>query len=302
MFFEGAEKKCEISTASAVNLLDRPREFWQRMIDKCNAQILSYQENGDCQAFLLSESSLFVWKNRVLLITCGVTTLVNSALFFIEEVGKENITGLIFQRKNEIQSDLQISNFHEDVDKLKRHITGKFVQFGELDKTYTLLFNMDNSSFPEEADNTTELLMYQIPENICKKFQTNLTNKQAVRSFLKLEEVWPEFIIDDYSFTPFGYSLNAISKFFYFTVHITPQEKSPYISLETNAPSDIQKESVEHFLKILNPGSFDLITFNGPDLFSFEQDQCFQLGQDFKQNLESGHQVHFKHYQSNKEA
>lgn len=48
---------------------------WQLMLDKAACQILSYKEleteSGSCTAYLLSESSLFVYDHRVVLKTCG---------------------------------------------------------------------------------------------------------------------------------------------------------------------------------------------------------------------------------------
>ncbi|MDE2291761.1 MAG: adenosylmethionine decarboxylase, partial [Elusimicrobia bacterium] len=81
MFFEGAEKKAEIVAApgtGSLRALGRP--FWEGVIAAARAKILSALSSPACDAYLLSESSLFVWDDRALLITCGRTTLVPAVL------------------------------------------------------------------------------------------------------------------------------------------------------------------------------------------------------------------------------
>ena len=75
LFFEGSEKKAEVVVNSQnLSLLnDISNTFWQELVKCCNAQILSSIENEHCKAFLLSESSLFVWHERFVILTCGVT-------------------------------------------------------------------------------------------------------------------------------------------------------------------------------------------------------------------------------------
>ncbi|MCB0357905.1 MAG: hypothetical protein KDD40_12900, partial [Bdellovibrionales bacterium] len=72
MFFEGSEKKLEIELSiSAGDLREKPFSFWEALVNKAQAKIISKIESSECRAFLLSESSLFVWSNRLTLITCG---------------------------------------------------------------------------------------------------------------------------------------------------------------------------------------------------------------------------------------
>ncbi|MBA6364897.1 adenosylmethionine decarboxylase, partial [Colwellia sp. BRX8-8] len=87
MFFEGSEKKAEIlidgKQLSLLNDIDD--EFWSALVNRSQAQILSSIENEYCKAFLLSESSLFVWSDRILILTCGETQLVKAVEFFIQK-------------------------------------------------------------------------------------------------------------------------------------------------------------------------------------------------------------------------
>ena len=83
--FEGAEKRLELHfvprTASAkpgVGLRAIPKAAWDRALKPAQCCIVSHASNGVCDAYLLSESSLFVFANKVVLKTCGTTKILAS--------------------------------------------------------------------------------------------------------------------------------------------------------------------------------------------------------------------------------
>jgi S-adenosylmethionine decarboxylase len=54
-----------------------PTEIWKDMLDLVNCKVLSVVESDDVDAYLLSESSMFVWRHKLILKTCGTTTLLS---------------------------------------------------------------------------------------------------------------------------------------------------------------------------------------------------------------------------------
>ncbi|CEH13962.1 S-adenosylmethionine decarboxylase [Ceraceosorus bombacis] len=92
--FEGPEKLLELWFAPSASALpntamsgtsaqgpkrglcaiERPR--WEAMLDLVSCKVLSVIENENCDAFLLSESSMFVFPHKLILKTCGTTTLL----------------------------------------------------------------------------------------------------------------------------------------------------------------------------------------------------------------------------------
>lgn len=87
------------------------RTFWTELVAASNADNLSSISNEDCVAYLLSESSLLVWDNRVIMLTCGICTLVNSACYCIKCLGEHAIAKVCYQGENEYYAHLQASYF-----------------------------------------------------------------------------------------------------------------------------------------------------------------------------------------------
>ncbi len=53
-----------------------PAEVWKDMLDLVNCKVLSVIESEHVDAYLLSESSMFVFPHKIILKTCGTTTLL----------------------------------------------------------------------------------------------------------------------------------------------------------------------------------------------------------------------------------
>ena len=267
MFFEGSEKKAEVLVnPKQLSLLnDISDDFWAALVNCCNAQILSSVRNEHCKAFLLSESSLFVWDHRFVILTCGETQLVKSVEYFIENVGADKLVNLTYQRKNEYFAHAQPSCFGDDIQLLSQYLPGKALRFGEMDSHHNYVFHLDNDFKTRGDDKTYELLAYQISTQASDKLTTPGLTAEQIREFLQLERLLPDFVLDDFVFEPYGYSVNAIHQDKYLTIHVTPQANSSYVSVESNL-NLIKLAPV--ILDILQPVSFDLLSFNEYD---FEQ-------------------------------
>lgn len=60
------------------------RDVWEDMLAIVKCQVLSVVSNEACDAYLLSESSMFVYPDRLILKTCGTTTLLNAVPRILE--------------------------------------------------------------------------------------------------------------------------------------------------------------------------------------------------------------------------
>lgn len=208
---------------------------------------------------MLSESSLFVWKDRILILTCGETQLVKAVEYFIQNIGAQTIKHLNYQRKNEYFSNAQPSCFGDDIKLINLLLPGKAYRFGEMDSHHNYVFHLDNDFIADKDDITYELLAYQISAQASQHLMQEKLTRQEIREFLRLDSLLPNFIIDDFVFSPYGYSLNAIYQQKYLTIHITPQMDSSYISFDSNINL---LELAPTLIDILAPKSFDLMCFN----------------------------------------
>jgi len=294
-FFEGSEKKVEIVVRDeAINLQKLDKSFWENIVKKCNATIISSIQNDSLSAYLLSESSLFVSKDRFVMITCGETILVNSILEFLKTYSPAQIDLAIFQRKNEYQANLQKTSFLEDIKNLSKLIDGQAFRMGDLDGHHNYIFHTLKPFTPPSDDYTNELLMYHITSEAAKILQTPNNKIDNIRELLQLNRLFPEFKFDDYIFSPYGYSLNAINQDRYLTIHITPQENNSYVSFETNLDlSQLSFNLLDHMVTTFNPKTFDHIGFNFNKI-SFAS-EYFTLKKS-EINLTCGYTMSFNHY------
>lgn len=296
MFFEGSEKKIEVVlTPGSINLRKLGRSYWQKIIEKCNATILSTVSTDKIDAYLLSESSLFVWEDRFLMITCGRTILINSGLEFIKEHGTSAIELFIYQRKNEYLPHKQLTIFEDDISKLKEIFGGESYRFGRLDGHHNYLFHYATKEYqPAPNDITAELLMYHIGGKGAQILRTEHQPKSVIRDLFQLESNLKGFALDDFVFDPFGYSLNAVKDDRYLTIHITPQEDSSYVSFETNIELKTMPQLLSTIVNILDPQTFDTIFYDRSCSHEFSKD--YMPVHKAKDNLSSGYEVEFTHY------
>lgn len=85
--FEGPEKLLEVWFSASSNSLPAasapvglkvvPSEVWKDMLELVNCKVLSIVESEHVDAYLLSESSMFVFPHKLILKTCGTTTLLS---------------------------------------------------------------------------------------------------------------------------------------------------------------------------------------------------------------------------------
>ena len=227
-FFEGPEKKLEI-TFEGVDLSKQPRSYWDEIVELAQAKILSTLETQDCKAYLLSESSLFVWPNRLIMITCGTTKLIKASEKLQNDF-KDHLTSVFFERKNEYQPELQKSSSLDDMTRLQNMFGGEAYRFGRQDDHHLYLFNKKIKESKDAYVPTVELLMY----GLRGEFKNQLVKTEECQKTVneKFSEVFKGFDLDPFFFDPLGYSLNGLKDSQYLTIHVTPQGEENYFSFE----------------------------------------------------------------------
>lgn len=296
-FFEGAEKKVEIAIdASQPSLRSVGDAYWGEIVSLAGATILSKMRNARCDAFLLSESSLFVFDHKLIMITCGQTRLVDAAIAVLDSVPSETVDFFIYERKNEFYPHRQPTSFYDDAQQLGLVLPGRAFRFGHEDEHHILLFHLDRPYRCSKTDLTLEILMYGIDESVRERF-VGSADRPGLRQRLGLGELAPGFQVDDHLFEPFGYSANGIRDDTYWTLHVTPEANGSYVSFETNLScADELKPMTERLLETFKPRSFDTFLFQQGRTLSMRPDG-YSMRSHVAGELDCGYRVGFRSFQ-----
>lgn len=317
-FFEGPEKLMEIwwkplasgmaeitrnetenksdSTEEKVSgdLRTIPRKKWEEILKLVNCEIVSEKRNKDMVAYLLSESSMFVSKERLILKTCGKTTLLYSVKPIIdlvrEECGLAEVLDFFYSRKNYKAPDLQDGShqsFETETALLdKLFSNGAAYMVGRLNGDRWYLYTVINAKEGVNVpDQTLEILMQDLDPAAMKPFyKKHVADANEATKISGIADFVPGALIDDALFDPCGYSLNGMIDDSYFTVHITPQPEFSYASFETNIKYACYKELISKVLKAFKPGKFLMTLFVNQSAPCRSTNEIFEEGciSDFK--------------------
>lgn len=295
-FFEGPEKKVELTVVDEHrSLRSYGRRFWDEVVSAAEAQVISVRSNDTFDAYLLSESSLFVYDSFVTMITCGRTRLVDAVIRILEDIPPDAIAVLIYERKNENFPHEQPTSFFDDAQALSRRLEGRALRFGFEHEHAVRLFHTARPYVPDADDRTLEVLMHGIDLRLGELFRPH-PEAGAVAPRLGLDAILRGYELNEHVFAPVGYSLNGMRDEAYVTLHVTPERVGSYVSFETNRdigpdPSALVKTLVERF----RPESFDVMAFV-PDAGPLAVEVPGYRTRAHVQEPVSGYQVTFQHF------
>ncbi|KAI3420360.1 hypothetical protein GPALN_003661 [Globodera pallida] len=281
-FFEGAEKLLEIwfesdqqlGNGSKCTLRAIPESELRRLLNMAGCHILQVLRTDEIDAYLLSESSMFISDRRLILKTCGQTrplvvigTLLEMARKYCQ---MDTVTNVYYSRKNFFRPQLQPqlhATFDEEIDYLDGFFQGgSAFCMGPLKHDRWYLYTLNAPRAPLNfSDHTLELQMTGIPVELlsiyskaaCPDGAAECTWRSGILSLLPKETV-----IQDELFEPVGYSMNGIpARDEYVTIHVTPESEFCYASFETNHRLGCLYEQTMKVLDCFRPGRFILTLF-----------------------------------------
>ncbi|AMD18704.1 HBL198Wp [Eremothecium sinecaudum] len=204
--FEGPEKLLEIwfypneaSIPNKKSLRSISLDDWSEMLDLMKCKVLSIKKTAKMDAFLLSESSMFVFDHKLTLKTCGTTTTLlclEKLLRTVTEVlswdflhpveGKYSPYKVFYSRRCFMFPHKQLSvhrSWSDEVNYLKGFFTsGSSYVIGPSDqcnhwKLYVTETNKDLETQvgPENKDETLEILMTGLDPKVAQKFYYDRT-------------------------------------------------------------------------------------------------------------------------------
>jgi len=264
-----------------------PRQDIDRICARARCTILSGISNRYLDAYVLSESSLFVYPHMIVLKTCGTTTLLRCVATLIElgrKIGLE-IDWLGYSRKNfNFPGDQMFphGSFHQELDYLYSHrnlcdrLNGDGYTLGPVTGDHWFVFVADHTKryrvLEHDTDRVLNIMMFDIDQDVAQKFyydkydtsvHPNETEEEAIRRISMeqtksagIDALIPGATIDPRAFEPCGYSMNAILFHSYATMHITPEEGSSYASFETNQKLKSYTSLISNVVRAFRPKRF----------------------------------------------
>ena len=296
--FEGPEKTLEVcfrqkdkdappivKPGERAGLRKLSQDHLSRICARARCTILSRVSNQYLDAYVLSESSLFVYPYMLVLKTCGTTTLLRCIAILIDygrQLGLE-IDWVGYSRKNfNFPGDQQFphQSFHQELDYLSSHrnlcerLDGNGYTLGPVTSDHWFVFVADQTIRSREieidTDRVLNIMMFDIDEDVGSLF--NYDNYEKIEGESKEDEtkrisraqtlesginaLCPGAIIDPRAFEPCGYSMNAILFRSYSTIHITPEAGSSYVSFETNQKVGSYKSLISNVIRTFRPRRF----------------------------------------------
>lgn len=249
--FEGTEKKLDITLNLESSLRECSRVFWENILSRCGAEILSRQSHHAFDAYILSESSLFVFDNRIVIITCGQTNLTLSARELISQLGSQNIEHLFYGHKQFAAPDAQPITFDQEVEEFQKIMPVASYRLGEAgQQQLQFLVAKTPRQAVSRPGKCLEVLMSDLDRNVLAQMQQPSLSSDEYFRLSAIPELLSEknsLTYRDHVFTPWGYSLNGASGDGYLTCHLTPEDIGSFASFETT----IDPENLNDFIRKL---------------------------------------------------
>eukprot|EP01104_Vermistella_antarctica_P006304 TRINITY_DN17016_c1_g1_i1.p1 TRINITY_DN17016_c1_g1~~TRINITY_DN17016_c1_g1_i1.p1 ORF type:complete len:457 (+),score=120.71 TRINITY_DN17016_c1_g1_i1:542-1912(+) len=276
--FEGPEKKLEIcffdKPSDPLGLRVVSQADWQSVLNLVKCTILSCTKNAHFDAYVLSESSLFVYPYKVILKTCGTTTLlccVKALLDLVDhlDTGVEFVS---FSRKNLIFPEAQLYphlDFDQEVKYLNKYFKiGHGYVLGPKDGDHWYLYIADFDDGPTQGgyvpDQTFEILMTNLDPDAMRVFyqdSPDYVSAKHTTAVTGIADLIPGATTDEFQFDPCGYSVNGLLDDVYFTIHVTPEPECSFVSFETNLSLRNFAPLINHVVSIFRPGTLAINLF-----------------------------------------
>jgi len=123
--------------------------------------------------------------------------------------------------------------------------------------------------------------------------ELNIAEKSGISKLIRGVE------IDEYAFSPCGFSLNGLKDDGFLTIHITPQDEFAYVSYETNIPDLDYHDLRNGILQLFRPEKFTLLISNATNSVTDLTDMEYTMTRRTDTLLSSGLPVFFERCQRN---
>jgi len=275
MGFEGPEKRLEIdfkkNTKRPLGLRELSSEdnkLWQELLDYAKCTIIGTTKNEHFDSYVLSESSLFVYPFKLMIKTCGTTTLLRIIPKLLQYASQLDLSieFVMFSRKNFVFPTQQIfphRTWEEEISYLNQFFDGTDYVFGPVHGDHWYLYLADYSEHSPRitsSEKTIEIMMHKLdPVSTARFYKKEGTGEKD--KFPGVAELIPDSVTDEFNFNPCGYSMNGLNKDVYWTIHVTPENHCSYASFETNLGLSNYSNLIQNVADFFMPEIFTVALF-----------------------------------------
>ena len=302
--FEGSEKRIEIrfsggggggesALASRRSLRNIPRRDLESMLAYAECEIISTLSGVHADAYLLSESTMFVEESAIVLKTCGTTKLlaaVPAIIALAKSVCDAVAVYVRYSRASylfpEFQPDMH-RNWADEVRALKAFFcrdfgcNGNAYEMGDsivglrwhiftIAKEKMLASAPHMSGSLSAADTgiepTVEICMTGMSKEVARSFfrddPKGFTDAKLLSKSLGIPDLLPRGCsIDEYIFEPCGYSMNSLSdEGTKACMHVTPEDGYSFVSHEVSWTESLDLSAlIRRTIEVFDPETMSLL-------------------------------------------
>eukprot|EP01084_Bolivina_argentea_P289196 496542_1 len=162
--FEGCEKRLTIWFNGTGDLRTITKLKWIKILKYARCEILNTVSNTHCIAHLLSESSLFIFTNKLMIKTCGTTLLLMILPIIINECNQINliISNVFYSRSNFMYpSDQPIIHrtFNNEIEYLNKYFNGYGIILGSSNNARWHCYTNNKLDYGHKNETTIEIVL-----------------------------------------------------------------------------------------------------------------------------------------------
>ncbi|WOL03458.1 S-adenosylmethionine decarboxylase proenzyme 4 [Canna indica] len=280
--FEGFEKRLELHFVGNDPLgLRRLRcDALAQVLDAVQCTVVSAVGNRCFDAYVLSESSLFVYPYKMVLKTCGTTQLLRSVPCLLRhtvDLGLR-LRACRFSRGSFIFPQAQPfphTSFAEEVLYLDERLPGSlcFRRARVLPSSTSHAWHVYSAAASVEeaaaagspSTFTVEVCMTELDQSLARGFFREKGDERSgdaagadMTDLTGIRGINPRALVCGFAFEPCGYSMNGLDRDRYSTVHVTPEDGHSYASFECTgrwAGGGEVMESLRRAIAVFRPGA-----------------------------------------------
>lgn len=289
--FEGFEKRLELHFTGDepiihMGLRQIDLNSLEQILRTVHCSIVSSVGNHFFDAYVLSESSLFIYPTKIIIKTCGTTQLLKSIFPFLHQARSLGLTlcSCRYTRGNFIFPKSQPfphSSFKEELLYLEESLPKNL----HYRKASVIPSNLPSHSWHvfTAADDpvllhpnpeflyTVEICMTELDRILARKFyfrpgdgKTGNSVGKEMTHLTGIGDINPSGLICEFAFFPCGYSMNGIDGDRYSTIHVTPEDGFSYASFECvgsvyDDPDDLVR-MLKKVVQIFRPAAMSVAT------------------------------------------